>query len=106
MTRPNLLIIGATRSATTALARALAAHPEVFMTEPKEPHFFAFSEKTIVFRGPGDDLMVNRVAITQPDDYLALYRTARNEVLRGDGSVSTLYYTSHSIESIRRVRGT
>jgi len=37
---PNFLIIGAQKSATSWLARCLREHPDVFMTEVKEIHFF------------------------------------------------------------------
>lgn len=37
---PNFLIIGAMRSGTTSLARYLGAHPDVFVAQDKELHFF------------------------------------------------------------------
>ncbi len=37
---PTYLVIGAMRSGTTSLARYLGGHPEVFMAEKKELHFF------------------------------------------------------------------
>jgi len=37
---PGFLIIGAMRSGTTALSRYLRKHPDVFMSRPKEIHFF------------------------------------------------------------------
>ncbi|RMH23827.1 MAG: sulfotransferase [Planctomycetota bacterium] len=37
---PNHLIIGAIKSGTTTLATLLRQHPEVFVTDPKELHFF------------------------------------------------------------------
>lgn len=40
MTLPNFLVIGAEKSGTTALHELLATHPQVFMSEPKEPSFF------------------------------------------------------------------
>ncbi len=38
---PNFFIIGAQKSGTTSLHTYVAAHPDVFMSEPKEPGFFA-----------------------------------------------------------------
>lgn len=38
---PNFLIIGAPRSGTTHLYRGLRQHPQVFMSDFKEPMFFA-----------------------------------------------------------------
>jgi LPS sulfotransferase NodH len=39
-TLPSFLLIGAMRAGTTTLHHALAEHPQVFMAEPKELHFF------------------------------------------------------------------
>jgi hypothetical protein len=39
---PTFLIIGAMRSGTTSLTRYLRPHPEVYMAERKELHFFDF----------------------------------------------------------------
>lgn len=38
--KPNLFIIGAAKSGTTALHHHLGAHPDIFLSEPKEPGFF------------------------------------------------------------------
>jgi len=38
--KPNFLIIGAAKAGTTALYEYLIQHPDVFMSEPKEPQFF------------------------------------------------------------------
>jgi hypothetical protein len=40
MKRPNLFILGAPKCGTTALATWLSAHPEVFVSPVKEPHYF------------------------------------------------------------------
>lgn len=39
---PNFLLIGAGKSATTSIAAQIAQHPDVFVTTPKEPHYFSF----------------------------------------------------------------
>ena len=41
---PNFLVIGAAKSATSRLCVLLGRHPDVFLCEPKEPHFFARDE--------------------------------------------------------------
>lgn len=38
--RPNFFIVGAPKCGTTAMARYLAEHPRVFLSEPKEPEYF------------------------------------------------------------------
>ncbi|MEK7795603.1 MAG: sulfotransferase, partial [Candidatus Hydrogenedentota bacterium] len=41
MKRPNFIIVGAPKCGTTALSEYLRAHPNVFVSDPKEPHYFA-----------------------------------------------------------------
>ena len=40
MSLPTFFVVGSPKCGTTALAQMLAAHPDVFLSEPKEPHFF------------------------------------------------------------------
>ncbi len=102
MTMPNFLIIGAARCGTTALANMLAQHPEVFFSTPKEPHFMALAGSRPSFAGPGDEGMINQVAITKPAAYARLFAKAGNARRVGEGSVSTLYYHQRSIKNIQR----
>jgi Sulfotransferase domain len=44
MRLPNFLIIGAAKSGTTTLYEYLCRHPQIFMSTPKEPEFFARDE--------------------------------------------------------------
>lgn len=37
---PNFFIIGAPKAGTTAMSEYLKLHPNVFFSDPKEPHFF------------------------------------------------------------------
>ena len=41
MKRPDFIIIGAMKSATSSLHVQLASQPGIFMSEPKEPNFFS-----------------------------------------------------------------
>jgi Sulfotransferase domain len=101
-TSPNFFIIGAARSGTTALAEILRHHPDAFVTNPKEPSFLAFSGEKVAFTGPGDDVSINRVAVTDSDNYLSLYHSADGKTCRGDASVSTLYYADRSVPTLQR----
>ncbi len=38
--RPNFFILGAPKCGTTSLASWLSAHPNIFMSTPKEPRYF------------------------------------------------------------------
>jgi hypothetical protein len=42
--KPNFLIIGAQKCATSSLCDLVGEHPDVFMTQPKEPYFFSHGE--------------------------------------------------------------
>ena len=44
MNKPNLLIVGAAKSGTTSLHEYLKHHPDIFMSEHKEPHFLINNE--------------------------------------------------------------
>lgn len=39
--KPNFLVIGSAKCATTSLCALIAMHPQGFVCEPKEPHFFS-----------------------------------------------------------------
>lgn len=104
MTVPNFVVAGAGRSGTTGLVEGLRSHPDVFITKPKEPHYFALHGETVRFTGPGDDKTINRVAIPDRRAYLSLYPSEPHEfVALGDGSVSTLVYHQRAIPEILTV---
>lgn len=97
---PNFVVAGAARSGTTALMRALGSHREVFVTEPKEVHFFSHAGRPTAYRGPGDD-DINRTIISEPSEFSRLFDGVE-EPARGEGSVSTLYFPERSIPALRR----
>ncbi|WP_369132305.1 sulfotransferase [Modestobacter sp. I12A-02662] len=99
---PDLLVIGAARSGTTALTSFLGEHPDVFMCTPKEPHLLAFPGGAPRFTGPGDDDLINRVAIRDEAAWRELFRN-RPERRRGEGSVTTLCHPQTAIPAIRRL---
>jgi hypothetical protein len=68
--RPDFIVIGAMKSATTTLHEQLARQPRFFMSRPKEPNFFS------------DDLMYARGW----EWYSSLFRSASAGDLRGESS--------------------
>jgi hypothetical protein len=42
--KPNFFVIGASKSGTTSLCELLASHPDLFMSDPKEPSYFSKAE--------------------------------------------------------------
>jgi hypothetical protein len=85
---PDFLIAGAMRSGTTALASALAEHPQVFMTKPKEPNFFAVPCGALDFTGPGDQGFA-RHNISDWESYQELFPSDGVRV-RGEASAAYL----------------
>ena len=70
MALPDFLIIGAMKCGTSTLQAQLAAHPEIFMTTPKEPNFF--SDDAVFAQGL--------------DWYGALFDTAPPGAIKGEAS--------------------
>ncbi|MBT8401326.1 MAG: sulfotransferase, partial [Rhodothermia bacterium] len=87
---PDFLVVGAAKSGTTALYRHLAQHPQVFMSENKEPHFFSFVDRQVRFVGPGDDWLNNNT-VTDQRRYAQLFANAQPEQIAGEASAMYLY---------------
>lgn len=87
--RPNFLVVGAQKCGTSYLCAALARHPDVFHSVPKEPLFFQ----------RGD------VSATSFDTYLEQhFRDCGTASLVGEGS--TVYFQwPNALENIRRHLG-
>lgn len=75
MKKPNFFIVGAPKCGTTALGEYLKTHPSIFMSTPKEPHFFS------------EDFPRYRRVKTLPD-YEALFSGAdKTQTMIGEASV-------------------
>ncbi len=78
-TKPNLFIVGAAKSGTTAMYRYLEQHPDIFVCTPKEPHHF------------GEDIgMAPDWRVDGRDAYEALFTGAGRTRWRGEASVFTM----------------
>lgn len=89
---PTFVVAGAARAGSTAVVEALRRHRDVFVCQPKEPHYLALGGQPAVFSGPGDAETINRAVVVDEVDYLAMFLPGREHAARGEGSVSTLYY--------------
>ncbi|MFO1429202.1 MAG: sulfotransferase domain-containing protein [Candidatus Competibacteraceae bacterium] len=76
--RPDFFIVGAPKCGTTALYEYLRQHPDIFMPELKEPHYFS-SDLHPLYRTTG------------LDNYLALFKEAQAHQQSGEASSSYLY---------------
>ena len=86
--QPNFLIIGSAKSGTTTLYHHLRAHPDVFLPDFKEPHYFV------------RDQVLNFDIIDEHSAYQALFNSA-TERLIGEASTGYLYF-SGTAEKIHR----
>lgn len=81
MKQPNFFIIGAPKCGTTSMAAWLDEHPQIFMSDPKEPTFFCSDIKI-----PG--------AIKTLEQYLEFFNNAGDTHL-AVGEASVIYLLSH-----------
>jgi hypothetical protein len=89
---PNFFIVGAPKCGTTALSRYLGEHTHVFMSQPKEPYYFAddFPRLKEVLSG-----------IDTYEKYMNLFRTVSDEHI-AVGEASTVYlFSSKALKNIR-----
>lgn len=96
MALPNLLIVGAAKSGTTSLHNYLNQHPEVFMCNPKEPHFL-INKEIGVERIP--------VGISNFQEYENLFEEGKHKKFRGESSVMYLMYPEIVIPKIKDLLG-
>ncbi|MBT9312468.1 sulfotransferase family protein [Leptothoe kymatousa] len=83
---PNFFLVGAPKCGTSAMSEYLRSHPDIFMCQPKEPHFFS------------TDFSKIRCVRTQKQ-YLALFKGSEIERIRGEASASYLY-SSKAIKNL------
>ncbi|UCG77255.1 MAG: sulfotransferase domain-containing protein [Nitrospirota bacterium] len=83
--RPNLFIVGAPKSGTTAIYHYLNGHPDIFMSEVKEPYYF------------GNDIHYRMKRMSE-EEYMLLFSKAPEEKYRGEASVTYLYSESAPYE--------
>lgn len=99
--QPSFIIAGMARAGTTALAQSLAAHPWVGITDPKEPHFFAFAGSVPHYNGPWDEIEFNRHVIHDAGTYNRLLRRVDRPIV-GDASASTLLFGPRALANIQQ----
>lgn len=91
MCLPNFLIIGAAKSGTSSLAYYLSCHPQVHVSQVKEPRFFAFEPGEVpAFRGPGDREGYSD-SVTDLEEYKNLFAQGGGKPARGEASAAYLY---------------
>lgn len=95
---PNFFIVGAAKAGTTSLYAILRQHPDVFMSYPKEPHFF--TQVT-----PPYELRWHFEAYREPARYLRLFDGSRGIKAIGEASTSYLLHPQVPQRIRRQVPG-
>lgn len=94
---PNFLIVGTARAATTTIHEYLKQHPDIYMTEWKEPSFFTFKDKENASFTTGRPVKF----VTKVEDYQSLFKGAENKLVRGESSTPYLYFYKQTIPNIK-----
>jgi hypothetical protein len=97
---PNFFLIGAPKSGTTALWHYLRQHPQLFMSERKEPRYFAFRDDSVRLNGPGDR---ESFEVMTREQYESLFDDAGDATAIGEASQWYFYVESAVPEILRAV---
>jgi hypothetical protein len=93
---PDFFIVGAAKSGTTSLYHYLKEHPSIFMPKLKEPWFFSFSGEDSANICP----KMKAKIVTDTNEYLFLFREAKNNQIKGDASNTYLLLHQQTIENM------
>lgn len=88
---PDFFLVGAPKAGTSALHSALAQHPQLFLSSPKEPKYYMCGDSPPpAYKGPGD-AHSNQEWIWQRERYLQLFDGAAEDQLAGESTPFYLY---------------
>lgn len=87
---PNVYVIGAPKCGTWSLFEHFRLHPDLYVPEKKELHYYSHADLLTKTGGPGDPEILRPVVKNKPD-YLAYYAGAAGFARAADISPSYLY---------------
>jgi len=94
---PNFLIVGTAKAATTTIHEYLKQHPDIYMTEWKEPSFFTFKGKTQTSYTTDRPVKF----VTELNEYKSLFAKGEFKKIRGESSTPYLYFYKKTIDNIK-----
>jgi len=97
---PDFLLLGAAKCGTSALHAALAGHPGLFLSEPKEPKFFLTAGRPPQSGGGPGDVPTWAEHVWRRADYEGLFAAAPPASRCGESTVFYLY----DLAAQRRIR--
>jgi len=101
---PNFLVVGFPKCGSTSLHYFLDVHPEIFMPEQKEIHFFSYDKVNPLNKGPKDK-HVKKLQIGKFKDYKKLFKPIEDIQLAGEVSPSYVNYPKDCIPKIKETLG-
>lgn len=94
---PDFIIPGAAKSGTTTMYRLLQQHPEIYVPSfSKETYFFAYFGREL----PYEKSFIEHT-LTNPMEYIGLFKKRKNEKVMGEASIGYLYDYDQSIANIK-----
>ena len=85
--KPNFIVIGAMKAATTSLYTYLKQHPDIFMTKVKEPMFFNNFNQNKDYKVLGS----KSKKLNSLEGYLSMFGSVENESAIGEASPAYIY---------------
>ena len=102
--KPNFIIAGVARCGTTSLFHYLNQHPEIGMSNVKEPKYFSSLDLILPQKGVGDDTVFSKV-VTSEIAYDKLFAGLESFKTMGEGSSDCFYYHKTVIPRIKEKLG-
>jgi sulfotransferase family protein len=107
--RPNFFVVGAPKCGTTALSEYLREHERVFVSQPKEPHFFC--DDFDYYYAPGrrtlehylhlfDDAGPRHLAVGEASVWYLYSRTAAAEIARFDPAARIIVMVRNPLDLV------
>lgn len=104
---PNLLIIGAMKSGTSSLHEYLNLHPDIFMSEPKEIHYYADAnyKNWSIDKYKSFFLTDKKIVGTSPQSYSKChnkyYQNIPERIFKDSPDIQLIYIVRDPIERYR-----
>ena len=102
LTLPDFLIVGAAKSGTTTVFDLLNRHPQLSLSNIKEPHYFSYPGEKVLFNSINNSKEDPRY-ITNLKDYCNLFDV--NGKITGEASTHYLYLHKTTIPNIINLYG-
>lgn len=99
MPKPNLFLIWEPKGGTTIIHHYLSQHPNIFMSEPKEPSHFDTDHFEEAVRFHGEKKAKSIFKYTNKESYLSLFDQVHNEKVIWESSTNYAY-SKKSAENI------